>query len=74
MRQSYDTTTSSKKWWLFDDSREYLEWIIIPAPRTGFNNESNNIGGIKNKKYNAILIQLGTQEDEIQQQYKKVYS
>lgn len=69
MEQSFDTDSSSLKWWQFDDSKEFLEWIIIPAPRTGFDGKSNTTGGLKNSSYRTILIQLGTQEDEINKKY-----
>jgi hypothetical protein len=72
MRLAQSTlNTQDNYWWNFDGSPEFLEWVVIPPGALGFNSEPNTIGGVKNAKYNKILIALGTQEDEIESTFAK---
>lgn len=70
MEQGFSTDYGTDAWWLFDDSRELLEWIVLPKDRVGFGDEPMTIGGMLNPKYRGFLIQLGTQADEIMDPYK----
>lgn len=70
MRQGRDTVHGDNFYWNFDDSPELLEWVIVPRSGMGFNNEYPVIGGIKNPNYRSILIQLGTQTDEVMKPYQ----
>jgi hypothetical protein len=73
MRQGFDTTSGMNNYWMFDDSYELLEWINIPAPRRGFYGQDMTKYGIKNQNYRGILIQLGTQKDEIMKPYTAIF-
>lgn len=73
MRLGLDTEPENNYWWQFDDSKEYLEWVVVPTDKIGFNNEPYTVGGIKNPKYTKILIQLGTQKDEIEKPYEPIF-
>ena len=73
MKLGIDTKEGDNNYWQFDDSKEYLEWIVIPADKLGFDSEPYTIGGIKNPEYNKILIQLGTQEDEVMKIHNKTF-
>lgn len=70
MRKLYDTKSGDNRYWQFDDSKEHLEWIIIPKETKGFDNEPLTIGGAINPNYRAFIMVLGTQEDEIMQPYE----
>ena len=72
MRLAQSTlNTQDNYWWNFDGSTEYLEWVVIPPGVLGFNSEPASVGGVKNSKYNKILIALGTQQDEIESTFVK---
>lgn len=73
MRLGIDTKEGDNNYWQFDDGKEYLEWVVIPVDKLGFDNEPYTIGGIKNPNYNKILIQLGTQEDEAMKPHLKTF-
>lgn len=65
MRKLYTTTRYSSNTWNFDGSPEFLEWVIIPTERGGFNNEPKFIDGQLNPDYRVLLIGYGIQKDEI---------
>jgi hypothetical protein len=73
MRLGVDTTANDNYYWQFDDSKELLEWIVKPSGMNGFNGEPRTIGGVNNTNYSKILIQLGTQEDEILKPYQETF-
>lgn len=65
MRKLYTTTSNSQNQWSFDESPEFLEWVIIPTDGLGFNSEPLTKNGKRNEKFKAYLLTLGTQQDEI---------
>lgn len=65
MLRGYDTEQGTNRYWLFDDSREYLEWVILPSSDHGFDGKPAVIEGIVNKDHQSYILVLGTQEDEI---------
>lgn len=72
MRKEFDTQYGDNYYWRFDDSPELLEWVIVPKSMLGFNDEPATNGGVKNEKYKVVLIQLGTQTDEIMKPYEDI--
>lgn len=72
MRKGYDTKYGDNNYWSFNSNREWLEWILIPNPQIGLKGESPTLGGIKNEKFRNILIQLGTQSNEVEKPWKDV--
>ena len=66
-----DTKLGDNYWWQFDDAVEWLEWIVIPIDKYGFNGEASTIGGLKNTEYKKLIIVLGTQSDEATYSYKE---
>ena len=66
MNTGYDSDISLRTWWKFDNSREYLEWTILPSERMGFDGVSR--GGIL--KPNQVLLAQGVQEDELWDRYR----
>lgn len=73
MKLANDTHEGDDYWWNFDGSPEYLEWVVVPAGKLGFGDEPSTNGGIKNLKYSKILIQLGTQKDEVEAPYRYIF-
>lgn len=65
MLSGYDSDTHKVHWWKFDDSREYLEWTILPNETIGF--DGIHRGGIL--KPNQVLLAQGVQEDELWARY-----
>lgn len=72
MRKEFDTQAGDNYYWQFDDSPELLEWVIVPKSMLGFENEPSTKGGIKNEKYKVVLIELGTQTDEVMKPYDEI--
>jgi len=66
MNTGYNSDISQRTWWKFDNSREYLEWIVLPSERIGFDGVSR--GGIL--KPNQVLLAQGVQEDELWDRYR----
>ena len=66
MNTGYNSDISQRTWWKFDNSREYLEWIVLPSERIGFDGISR--GGIL--KPNQVLLAQGVQEDELWDRYR----
>lgn len=62
----YDSSIDDLNWWKFDDAREYLEWVILPSEKMGFDGLQR--GGIL--KPNQVLLAQGVQEDELQARYR----
>ena len=74
MRLGMDTKIDDNYKWLFDDSYELLQWVVIPPSYgIGLNQAPITVGGVQNKQYKKILIQLGVQTDEIMQPYDKIF-
>ena len=71
MRLGVDTELGYNYWWQFDDSKEWLEWIVIPVDKYGFNGEASTVGGLKNNEYKKLIIVLGTQSDEATYSYSQ---
>jgi len=65
MNTGYDSDISQRHWWKFDDAREYLEWVVLPNERMGFDGVPR--GGIL--KPNQVLLTQGVQEDELWSRY-----
>ena len=72
MRKGYDTIYGSNNFWYFTENKEWLEWIFIPHPQVGLDGIASTIGGIKNKNFRNIMIQLGTQSDEVEKPWSDV--
>jgi len=66
MYTGYDSNIDRMSWWQFNNSREYLEWVILPSERIGFDGLTR--GGIL--KPNQILLAQGVQEDELWARYR----
>lgn len=64
MNLGYDTSSGDNYSWNIYGGREWLEWIVIPSGKLGFDHESYTVDGKLNKKYSKILIKLGTLEQE----------
>ena len=65
MNQGYNSTSATRASWLFDDATEYLEWVILPDETTGFNGLKRN----GNTRPEQILVAIGIQSDELNNQY-----
>ena len=65
MLGGYDSDIHKLNWWKFDDAREYLEWIILPSEKVGFDGVQR--GGVL--KTNQVLLAQGVQEDELRARY-----
>ena len=65
MNTGYDSDIGQRNWWKFDDAREYLEWVVLPSERIGFDGLAR--GGIL--KPNQVLLAQGVQEDELWSRY-----
>ena len=65
MYTGYDSDREQLHWWQFDNAREYLEWVILPAERIGFDGLQR--GGIL--KPNQVILAQGVQEDELWARY-----
>lgn len=65
MNTGYDSDIGQRNWWKFDDAREYLEWVVLPGERIGFDGLAR--GGIL--KPNQVLLAQGVQEDELWSRY-----
>lgn len=66
MLTGYDSNIEDMNWWKFDDAREYLEWVVLPSEKMGFDGLQR--GGIL--KPNQVLLVQGVQEDELQARYR----
>jgi hypothetical protein len=66
MYNGYDSSIDDLNWWKFDNAREYLEWVILPSEKMGFDGLIR--GGIL--KPNQILLAQGVQEDELHARYR----
>jgi hypothetical protein len=65
MNLGYDSTQQTRASWLFDDSTEYLEWVIYP-------NEHEGIDGLKRGGEitpNQIVLAIGIQSDELESNF-----
>ncbi len=62
----YDSNIEDLNWWKFDDAREYLEWVVLPSEKVGFDGVQR--GGIL--KPNQVLLAQGVQEDELRSRYR----
>jgi len=65
MYTGYDSNIEHLNWWQFDNAREYLEWMVLPSERIGFDGLQR--GGIL--KPNQVLLAQGVQEDELWARY-----
>jgi len=65
MNTGYDSDISQRHWWKFDDAREYLEWVVLPSERMGFDGVPR--GGIL--KPSQVVLTQGVQEDELWSRY-----
>ena len=66
MNTGYNSDIHMRAWWQFDDAREYLEWVVLPSERMGFDGVPR--GGIL--KPNQVLLVQGVQEDELWDRYR----
>ena len=66
MNIGYNSDINQRVWWRFDNAREYLEWVVLPNERTGF--DGVHRGGIL--KPNQVLLVQGVQEDELWDRYR----
>jgi hypothetical protein len=65
MDLGYDSTQQTRASWLFDDSTEYLEWVIYP-------NEHEGIDGLERGGEiapNQIVLAIGVQSDELESNF-----
>lgn len=65
MYNGYDSSIEDLNWWKFNSSREYLEWVILPSEKIGFDGLQR--GGIL--KPNQVLLAQGVIEDELVARY-----
>ena len=65
MYNGYDSSIEDMNWWKFNDGREYLEWVILPSEKIGFDGISR--GGIL--KPNQVLLSQGVIENELVARY-----
>lgn len=66
MNLGYDSYPEQKVWWQFDNAREYLEWVVLPNERVGYDGVTR--GGLL--KPNQVLLVQGVQEDELWDRYR----
>lgn len=62
----YDSTDHSNIWWKFNNSREYLEWVVVPDETRGFDGFVR--GGVI-KPHQLVVVQ-GVIEDELWAKYR----
>ena len=62
----YDSTNHTNAWWKFNNSREYLEWVVVPDETRGFDGFVR--GGVL-KPHQLVIVQ-GVIEDELWTSYK----
>lgn len=66
MNSGYDSDVSSRTSWQFNNtSKEYLEWVILPSERVGFDGVAR--GGIL--KPNQVVLTQGVIEAELWSRY-----
>lgn len=63
MKKGYSSRPDTMLSWRFDDSDEWLEWVIIPGERLGYD-WPIGLWGIK-KANKQFLVVVGTQSDEV---------
>lgn len=68
MFMGYDSRRGDNTWFQFDDSIEWLEYVVLPVEYEGFDNalRGHNIG--KPKQY---ILALGIQSDEVDKQFER---
>ena len=66
MNTGYDSDPNLKISWMFDNAREYLEWVVIPFEHRGF--DGFNRGG--SIQPHQIVVAQGVQEDELWVRYR----
>lgn len=64
----YDSRRGDNNWFQFDDSVEWLEYIVLPVEYEGFDKKPR--GANKGKPMQYILA-LGIQSDEVNKQFEK---
>ena len=62
----YDSTNHTNAWWKFNNSREYLEWVVVPNEARGFDGFVRD--GVL-KPHQLVIVQ-GVIEDELWASYK----
>ena len=66
MNTGYNSDIHQRVWWQFDNAREYLEWVVLPSEKMGFDGVPR--GGVL--KPNQVLLVQGAQEDELWDRYR----
>lgn len=64
----YDSRRGDNNWFQFDDSVEWLEYVVLPVEYEGFDQKPR--GANKGKPMQYILA-LGIQSDEVNKQFEK---
>ena len=65
MNTGYDSDISSRTSWRFNNSKEYLEWVVLPNERVGFDGIGR--GGLL--KPNQVVLTQGVIEAELWSRY-----
>lgn len=68
MAMGYDSRRGDNNWFQFDDSVEWLEYVILPVEYEGFDKTPR---GVNNRKPKQYLLALGIQMDEVDKQFIK---
>lgn len=74
MRKGASTILTNDRYsWTTNGKVEYLEWAVVPSGQLGFNEEPKTVEGIKNTKYDKILVVLRTQKHEVESNFTNVF-
>lgn len=68
MFMGYDSRRGDNNWFQFDDSIEWLEYVVLPMEYEGFDQKPRGANTIKPKQY---MLVLGMQSDEVDKQFER---
>ena len=68
MFMGYDSRRGDNNWFQFDDSIEWLEYVVLPVEYEGFDQVLRGANKSKPKQY---MLALGIQTDEVAKQFEK---
>ena len=68
MFMGYDSRRGDNNWFQFDDSIEWLEYVVLPVEYEGFDQKPRGTNTSKPKQY---MLALGIQSDEVDKQFER---
>lgn len=68
MFMGYDSRRGDNNWFQFDDSIEWLEYVVLPVEYEGFDQKPRGANTSKPKQY---MLALGIQSDEVDKQFER---